>query len=146
MYAKRFSLFRDSVKCIRNSLGQFHCSPGGRWEVISGPITPISMWRRVGHGNCSASGFVHGPGAVTVCPVPGVKHEILKTGERRLEVAWCLASPGPERAGREEFLVLLRYHCVTDDAGRCKTRLRHLPRNLSCLVNAAIARCGGRFS
>ena len=36
----------------------------------------------------------------------------------------------------------------TDDKDRCRAHVRHLPRNLSRLLNAAIAivRCGGRFS
>ena len=35
----------------------------------------------------------------------------------------------------------------TYDEDRCRAYVRHLPRNLSCLTNAAIAivRCDGRF-
>ena len=44
-----------------------------------------------------------------------------------------------------------RARCVRDftyDEDRCRAHVRHLPRNLSCLTNAAIAivRCGRRFS
>ena len=87
------------------------------------------------------------------------EREILKTGERSVEVTWCLTSLGPERAGPEELLELVRNHWVienrvhyvrdfTYDEDRCRAHVRHLPRNLSCLTNAAIAivRCNGRFS
>ncbi len=87
------------------------------------------------------------------------EREILKTGERSVEVTWCLTSLGPERAGSEELLELVRNHWVienrvhyvrdfTYDEDRCRAHVRHLPRNLSCLTNAAIAivRCNGRFS
>ncbi len=87
------------------------------------------------------------------------KRDILKTGERSVEAARCLTSLGPERAGPEDLLRLVRdcwvienrVHCArgfTCDEDRCRACARHLPRNLSCLTNAAIAivRCGGRFS
>ena len=87
------------------------------------------------------------------------ERESLKTGERSLEVTWCLTSLGPERAGPEELLELVRNHWVienrvhyvrdfTYDEDRCRAHVRDLPRNLSCLTNAAIAivRCDGRFS
>ena len=87
------------------------------------------------------------------------EREILKTGERSVEASWCLTSLAPERAGPEELLALVRNHWVienrlhyvrdfTYDEDRCRAHVRHLPRNLSCLTNAAIAivRCGGRFS
>ncbi len=87
------------------------------------------------------------------------EREILKTGERSVEVTWCLTSLGPERAGPEELLELVRNHWVienrvhyvrdfTYDEDRCRAHVRHMPRNLSCLTNAAIAivRCDGRFS
>ena len=87
------------------------------------------------------------------------EREILKTGERSVEATWCLTSLGPERAGPEVLLALVRDHWVienrvhyvrdfTYDEDRCRAHVRHLPRNLSCLTNAAIAivRCGGRFS
>ena len=87
------------------------------------------------------------------------EREVLKTGERSLEVTWCLTSLGPERAGPEELLELVRSHWTiekrvhyvrdfTYDEDRCRAHVRNLPRNLSCLTNAAIAivRCDGRFS
>ena len=73
-------------------------------------------------------------------------------------MTWCLTSLGPERAGPEELLELVRdrwtmenrVHHVRDftyDEDRCRAHVRNLPRNLSCLTNAAIAivRCDGRF-
>ena len=85
-------------------------------------------------------------------------HEVLKTGERSVEVTWSLTSLGAERAGPEELLALVRNHWhienrlhyvrdFTYDEDRCRAYVRHLPRNLSCLTNAAIAivRCDGRF-
>ena len=87
------------------------------------------------------------------------EREILKTGERSVEATWCLTSLGPERAGPEQLLELVRNHWTienrvhyvrdfTYDEDRCRAHVRHMPRNLSCLTNAAIAivRCGGRFS
>ena len=87
-----------------------------------------------------------------------IEREILKTGERSVEVTWSLTSLGAERAGPEELLDLVRNHWhienrlhygrdFTDDEDRCRAHVRHLPRNLSCLTNAAIAivRCDGRF-
>ncbi len=84
--------------------------------------------------------------------------EILKTGKRSIEVTWSLTSPGAERAGPEELLDLVRNHWhienrlhyvrdFTYDEDRCRAYVRHLPRNLACLSNAAIAivRCDGRF-
>ena len=84
---------------------------------------------------------------------------ILRTGERSVKVTWRLTSLGPERAGPEVLPALVRdrwgiesrVHCVRDftyDEDRCRAHVRHLPRHLSCLTNAAIAivRCGGRFS
>ena len=87
------------------------------------------------------------------------EREILKTGERSVEVTWCLTSLGPKRAGPQDLLALVRNHWVienrvhyvrdfTYDEDRCRAHVRHLPHNLSCLTNAAIAivRCDGRFS
>ena len=86
------------------------------------------------------------------------EREILKTGERSVEVTWSLTSLGAERAGPKELLDLVRNHWhienrlhyvrdFTYDEDRCRAHVRHLPRNLSCLTNAAIAivRCDGRF-
>ncbi|MDE2753730.1 MAG: ISAs1 family transposase [Gemmatimonadota bacterium] len=86
------------------------------------------------------------------------EREVLKTGEHSLEVTWCLTSLDPERAGPEELLELVRNHWTienrvhyvrdfTYDEDRCRAHVRNLPRNLSCLTNAAIAivRCDGRF-
>ena len=73
-------------------------------------------------------------------------------------MTWSLTSLGVERAGPEELLTLvrnqwrieIRLHYVRDftcDEDRCRAYVRHLPRNLACLTNAAIAivRCNGRF-
>ena len=62
------------------------------------------------------------------------------------------------RAGPEELLALVRNHWhienrlhyvrdFTYDEDRCRAYVRHLPRNLACLTNVAIAivRCSGRF-
>ena len=70
-----------------------------------------------------------------------------------------LSSLGPERAGLEALLELVRNHWViedrihyvrdfTCDEERCRAHVRHLQRNLSCLTNApiAIVCCDGRFS
>ena len=69
-----------------------------------------------------------------------------------------LTSLGTDRAGPEELLALVRNHWhienrlhyvrdFTYDEDRCRAYVRHLPRNLACLTNVAIAivRCSGRF-
>ena len=86
------------------------------------------------------------------------ERENLKTGKRSIEVTWSLTSLGAEHAGPEELLDLVRNHWhienrlhyvrdFTYDEDRCRAYVRHLPRNLACLTNAAIAivRCDGRF-
>ena len=86
------------------------------------------------------------------------EREILKTGTRGIEVTYSLTSLGADRAGPEELLALVRNHWhienrlhyvrdFTYDEDRCRAYVRHLPRNLACLTNAAIAivRCEGRF-
>ena len=86
------------------------------------------------------------------------EREVLKTGKRSIEVTYRLTSLGAERAGPEELLALVRNHRhienrlhyvrdFTYDEDRCRAWVRHLPRNLACLTNAAIAivRCNGRF-
>ena len=86
------------------------------------------------------------------------EREIIKTGKRSIEVTWSLTSLGAERAGPEELLALVRNHWhienrlhyvrdFTYDEDRCRAYVRHLPRNLACLTNVAIAivRCDGRF-
>ena len=86
------------------------------------------------------------------------EREIVKTGKRSVEVTWSLTSLDAERAGPEELLALVRNHWhienrlhyvrdFTYDEDRCRAYVRHLPRNLSCLTNVAIAivRCDGRF-
>ncbi len=86
------------------------------------------------------------------------EREVIKTGERSTEVIWSLTSLGAEGAGPEELLALVRNHWhienrvhyvrdFTYDEDRCRAYVRHMPRNLACLTNAAIAivRCGGRF-
>ena len=86
------------------------------------------------------------------------EREIIKTGERSVEVTYCLTSLGAERAGPKELLTMVRRHWhienrlhyvrdFTYDEDRCRAYVRHMPRNLACLSNAAIAivRCNGRF-
>ena len=86
------------------------------------------------------------------------ERQILKTGQKSIEVTYSLTSLGAERAGPEELLGLVRNHWhienrlhyvrdFTYDEDRCRAYVRHLPRNLSCLTNAAIAivRSSGRF-
>ena len=96
-------------------------------------------------------------GAARRCASNG-EREILKTGKSSIEVAWSLTSLGTDRAGPEELLALVRNHWhienrlhyvrdFTYDEDRCRAYVRHLPRNLACLTNVAIAivRCSGRF-
>ena len=86
------------------------------------------------------------------------ERETLKTGKRSIEVTYSLTSLSAERAGPKELLGLVRnhwhienrVHYVRDfpyDEDRCRAYVRHLPRNLACLTNAAIAivRCNARF-
>ncbi len=86
------------------------------------------------------------------------EREIIKTGKRSVEVTWSLTSLDAERAGPEELLALVRNHGhienrlhhvrdFTCDEDRCRACVRHLPRNLACLTNVAIAivRCDRRF-
>ena len=86
------------------------------------------------------------------------EREILKTGKRSIEVAYSLTSLNADRAGPEELLALVRNHWhienrlhyvrdFTYDEDRCRAYVRHMPRNLACLTNAAIAivRSDGRF-
>ena len=86
------------------------------------------------------------------------EREVLKTAKRSIEVTYSLTSLGADRAGPEELLALVRNHWhienrlhyvrdVTYDEDRCRAWVRHLPRNLACLTNAAIAivRCNRRF-
>ena len=86
------------------------------------------------------------------------EREILKTGKRSVEVTWSLTSLGADRASPKELLALVRNHWhienrlhyvrdFTYDEDRCRAYVRHLPRNLACLTNAAIAivRTNGRF-
>ena len=88
----------------------------------------------------------------------GREREILNTGKRSVEVTWSLISLGAERAGPKELLDLVRNHWhienrlhyvrdFTCDEDRCRACVRHVPRNLACLTNLAIAivRCNGRF-
>ena len=78
------------------------------------------------------------------------EREILKTGKRSVEVTWSLTSLSADRAGPEELLALVRNHWrienrlhyvrdFTCDEDRCRAHVRHLPRNLACLTNVAIA-------
>ena len=86
------------------------------------------------------------------------EREIVKTGERSIEVTYSLTSLGADRASPEQLLALVRNHWhienrvhyvrdFTYDEDRCRAYVRHLPRNLACLTNAAIAivRGTGRF-
>lgn len=73
-------------------------------------------------------------------------------------MSYSLTSLGPDRAGPEELLSLVRNHLhienrlhyvrdFTYEEDRCRVHVRHLPRNLACLTNVAIAivRSNGRF-
>ena len=73
-------------------------------------------------------------------------------------MTWSLTSLGPERIGPQELLSLVRNHWhienrlhyvrdFTCDEDRCRVHVCHLPRNLACLTNVAIAivRSNGRF-
>ena len=86
------------------------------------------------------------------------ERETLKTGKRSIEVTYSLTSLSAERAGPKALLGLVRNHWhienrlhyvrdFTYDEDRCRAYVRHLPRNLACLTNAAIAivRCNARF-
>ena len=86
------------------------------------------------------------------------EREIVKDGTRSVEVTYCLTSLDAERADPEQLLALVRNHWTienrlhyvrdfTYDEDRCRAYVRHLPRNLACLTNAAIAivRCKGCF-
>ena len=86
------------------------------------------------------------------------ERELVKDGTRSIEVTYSLTSLGADRAGPEQLLALVRNHWhienrlhyvrdFTYDEDRCRAYVRHLPRNLACLTNAAIAivRCKGRF-
>ena len=78
------------------------------------------------------------------------EREIVKHGTRSIEVTYCLTSLGAERAEPEQLLALVRNHWhienrlhyvrdFTYDEDRCRAYVRHLPRNLACLSNAAIS-------
>ena len=86
------------------------------------------------------------------------RHETVEAGQSSIGVIWSLTSPGTERAEPEELLVLARNHWhienrlhyvrdFTCDEDSCLAWVRHLPRNLACLTNTAVAivRCNGRF-
>ena len=87
----------------------------------------------------------------------GIKErEIVKDGTSSVEVTWCLTLLDAERADPEQLLALVRNHWhienrlhyvrdFTYDEDRRRAYVRHLPRNLACLTNAAIVRCKGRF-
>ena len=84
--------------------------------------------------------------------------ETLKPGAISRETVFCLTSLGADDAGPDEMLSLVRNHWhienrlhyvrdFTYDEDRCRARVRHLPRNLACLSNAAISivRLNGAF-
>ena len=86
------------------------------------------------------------------------ERELVKAATTSIEVTYCLTSLGAERASPQQVLALVRNHWhienrlhyvrdFTYDEDRCRAYVRHLPRNLACLTNAAIAivRCKGRF-
>lgn len=83
---------------------------------------------------------------------------VVKSGQKSHEIVYGLTSLGPEQAGPEELLALVRNHWtienrlhyvrdVTYDEDRCQVRVGNRPRNLACLSNAAISivRTCGRF-
>ena len=84
--------------------------------------------------------------------------ESVKTGKRSEETTYCLTSLDRGRADsstllrivREHWHIKNRRHYVRDwtyDEDRCRAHVRHAPRNLACLSNAAISivRFDGRF-
>ena len=86
------------------------------------------------------------------------ERELVKAATTSIEVTYCLTSLGAERASPQQVLALVRNHWhienrlhyvrdFTYDEDRCRAYVRHLPRNLACLSNAAIAivRCKRRF-
>ena len=87
-------------------------------------------------------------------PIPAAAGRSLKDGKRSTEVTWCLTSLDADRAGPEELLKLVREHWIIEnrlhyvrDFTYDEDHVRHMPRNLACLTNAAIAivRCDDRF-
>ncbi len=84
--------------------------------------------------------------------------ECVKTGKISEDTAYCLTSLDRNRADssmllrivREHWHIENRLHYVRDwtyDEDRCRAHVRHTPRNLACLSNAAISivRFEGRF-
>ena len=84
--------------------------------------------------------------------------ECVKTETRSEDTAYCLTSLDRNRADssmllrivREHWHIENRLHYVRDwtyDEDRCRAHVRHTPRNLACLSNAAISivRFEGRF-
>ena len=82
----------------------------------------------------------------------------LKSQKTSREIAWCLTSldaskAGPRQLGelvRGHWRIETRLHYVRDftfDEDRCRVHVRHTPRNLASLTNAAIAliRLHGRY-
>ena len=72
--------------------------------------------------------------------------------KRRPRTQWWLTAVGQELLDlvRNHWHIENRLHYVRDftyDVDRCRAYVRHLPRNLACLSNEAIAivRCDGRF-
>ena len=76
----------------------------------------------------------------------------------KVELVYGITSHTPQSAdaaailgfNRGQWSCENRVHYVRDftcDEDRCRAYVRHMPRNLACLTNAAIAivRCGGRF-
>ena len=83
---------------------------------------------------------------------------VRKSGKTSRETVYGLTSLGADKAGPDAMLSLVsnhwhienRLHFATDftcDEDRCRARVRHLPRNLACLSNAAISiiRLRGEF-
>ena len=77
------------------------------------------------------------------------ERELVKDGTRSIEVTYCLTSLGPERAGPEQLLALVRNHWhienrlhyvrdFTYDEDRCRAYVRHLPHNLACPGEASL--------
>ena len=75
--------------------------------------------------------------------------EDIKTGEVTNETTWCLTSLAAEDAKPDLLLDLVRNHWtvesvhhirdVTYDEDRCRAHKHHMPRNLACISNVAIA-------
>ena len=98
------------------------------------------------------------PGRCQVFRIERERH-VLKTGKTTVEKAYGITSLPPESADAETILTISRAHWgienrvhyvrdVAYDEDRCRTRVKHMRRNLACLTSAAISiiRVQGKFN